>query len=156
MATINIYVPDSLKTDMDAVGNINWSGICQKCIKAEITRTRAAEGSKADAVARINAAGSSRFNAGFADGRQFALADADIDDFDVWMDYPEIKAECEEPKEAVTELVARAGGDGPSYFFGDGRITWRYLDGFHAGLMEVFYEIRFDLEATQLSHETAP
>lgn len=33
MATMNIYIPDKLKSEMDQVKNINWSNLLQAAIR---------------------------------------------------------------------------------------------------------------------------
>ena len=87
MATMNIYLPDALKTAMDEVPDPapNWSGICQKSIQAEIDRAKAAQGDMDALVSRVKAAGSSQYDQGYRDGLEFARESADVDDFELWV-----------------------------------------------------------------------
>lgn len=145
MATINVYVPDHLKQDMDALDPApNWSGLCQAAIKQEITRLRAIAGEKSAIIARVRATGSKQFQMGYDDGKTFAAETADLDDFEVFAEQYDELAQQRGPVEAIQE-IARVLGTDSDYFFGDTTPTLRYADGFAKAVKETWGTIRNEL-----------
>lgn len=149
MATVNIYVPDSLKTSMDECeeSKPNWSAVCQTAIKNEITRIKAARGEVSAIVARVRSAGSKQFAAGHEAGKAFALEEAGIDDFEAFESYNDLRFEqrFDKPTDLLDELAGQIGADDASYFIGDHNPNWRWLDGFAKAMQDTFATIKPDL-----------
>ena len=150
MATMNIYLPDALKTAMDEVPDPapNWSGICQKSIQAEIDRAKAVQGDTDALVARVKAAGSSQYDQGYQDGLEFARESADVDDFELFaVMYPELKKDHDRVRQydnalgLVEALVTIIGVDTEHYLGDRYTPTWRYLEGFAKAMQETYRSI---------------
>lgn len=158
MATMNIYLPDALKTAMDEVPAPapNWSGICQKCIQAEIDRLKAAQGDMEALVARVKAAGSSQYDQGYQDGLEFARESADVDDFELFaVEYPELmeiqnRNGCFKNAYALLETLTESIGGDPENYLGDRKsLSWRYLEGFAKAMQDTYRSIEARLGEVQ-------
>lgn len=91
MPKLNVYVPDDLKAEMDAVEGQepNWSAVAQEAFRLECARlaNRKRSGGKMDAaIERLRASKQRLTNQdkldGAASGRQWALEDAEYDELE--------------------------------------------------------------------------
>lgn len=149
MATLNIYLPDGLKAEMDAKAGMNWSGICQHAIRTELQAQNARETMNIDAIAeRIRATGgnkSPKYQAGFKDGREWAAEAADADDMESILaigSSSELVGDSLNSK--LHDFMSRMDWD--EWMWGDGQpMSERYLDGFVDGAVEILREVETKL-----------
>ena len=151
MATINVYVPDALKAEMDQHDGENWSQVAQEAFRFRLLTKRASTMEIEAVVERIKATAgdkSPRYQAGFDDGRKWAAEDADADDVEAWLD-TDLDVEAETAEDMALSLAGALGyGVG-----GRNQVDWEalfgpnmptskaYVRGFVAGLDEVFREV---------------
>ena len=154
MATINVYVPDPLKAEMDAAAtSTNWSALCQKTIRQELTRLAATAGDKKTITARVSAAGSKQYINGYAAGKAYAAEHATVDDFeefDDWYDefIDQFDSDGGKPADRgivmATEMAKFFGLD-DDYFVKDYRPTWRWSEAFAAAMKDTWEAIKHDV-----------
>lgn len=148
MATVNAYVPDSLKAEMDAIANQpNWSALFQEVAKAEIARAKATAGDRDALVARVLAKGSPKEQEGFDAGLEFARTWAEIDDFEVVAKYQSPPFDDYAASIKWKNICDELGCD-PDHFFGDNEYrSERFLKGFARAIVETYNDIRPILDA---------
>lgn len=164
MASINVYVPDSLKAQMDAMPDLKWSGIAQAAFRASVAQERTT-GLDADAIAaRLKGTAGengSAFQEGVKEGQAWAARVADVDDLSVLAatDLEALLREFPCGLDAANHLANALGtGEDASFFFGsDGQpaptaavpspITAARLRGFVAGALGVYEQVRDKISA---------
>ncbi len=157
MARISIYVRDDLKTRMDAAGDaINWSEVARPALTAAIAAYEHRKGrNMTTAIERLRA---SRLEAtqsdkedGKSDGRVWAENDAEYQ----WLKrlHLRVNEQTEEPMIALGLAIDPTGETKISEIvetcFGEVREqpSDEYLDGFIAGAVDFFKEVRSRVEA---------
>ena len=152
MATMNLYLPDALKADMDEVEGINWSSLAQSAFRSAITERRAQTTMDKQAVAeRIRSTAgtnSPKYQRGKTDGQEWAAGYADADDLEA-MSSVDLNAMWERAAEPdrgaawVADAIAQElGYDNAGDIFDDVKFTRSYIDGFVAGADDVWSQVR--------------
>lgn len=102
MATLNLYLPDALKAEMDTFGGINWSAVAQEAYRAAIIQKKAGT-MDTDAIVerlkRTDGKNSKGYKRGYEEGRTFAAERATVDQLDDLASFP-----IEQHVETVGEL----------------------------------------------------
>jgi hypothetical protein len=158
MARITLYVPDDLKTRMDAAGDaINWSEVARPVLTAAVAAFEHRKGQNmTTAIERLRA---SRLETeqtdkvqGKSDGRAWAENDAEYQ----WLKRLHLRANEQTEEEPMTALAMAIDPTGTTAFSEISEICFsevsdlpsdEYLDGFINGAVEFFKEVRSRVEA---------
>ena len=153
MATLNVYLSDALKAEMESVEGANWSQIAQDAIRAELARRKVMNTAQADistVAKRLRSTGTS-YTSGYAAGVQWAQQHADAEHLEVieaWDWEAELeRMERSTDNEVFAVDVARGlfeaewGYQDVQKLMG-GRITEKRLEGFIEGAMSIWKEAK--------------
>ena len=146
MATLNIYLPDELKAEMERMEGANWSQVCQQAIRYELLSYHARRTMNVEAIAeRIRAtagAHSKKYQQGFNDGKSWAAQEANVDEMEAMLSiesYDKLRG---------SELGGRlfsfmSALEWEKWHWGDVQPqSEKYLEGFVDGALKVFKEVR--------------
>lgn len=162
MATLNLYVPDALKAQMDEIEGRNWSAVAQEAFRTTVNQEKAKTMNTeaiAERIRKTSGTNSALYKAGFAEGERWAATEAEADDLEVIerLDVDEALSLNELSAITVaTHLAQEMGAADATYLFGDdgdhnwrsdvpSKITANRLRGFVAGAQEVYKQVKSHL-----------
>lgn len=159
MATMNLYLPDALKADMERLEGVNWSQVAQQAFKqtVEIERTRKMDVTEAG-LQRLRKGCVSKeeleLAKGIAEGKRWALEDAELEELervaemnsseDVWCGEPSAYGFGHDLADAIFGEHAWDRGDCETMcerFFGKEYPSATSVRGFVLGAQEVFEQV---------------
>lgn len=153
MATLNVYLADALKAQMESVEGVNWSQIAQDAIRAELAKRKLMNTAQTDiatVAARLKSTGTS-YTSGYAAGVKWAqqLAAAEqLEIIEAWdweadLDRLERSSGGEVfAVDAARDLFEREWAYDDVQLLMGGRITEKRLEGFIEGAMSVWKEAK--------------
>jgi hypothetical protein len=146
MATINIYVPDAMKAEMDQVQDANWSQVAREAFQYELLKRKSSPMNIDAVVERIKATrgpGSGRYQEGFSDGQKFAAESADEYQVLTWMaerDCMEF-AEPESAMQMVERFTEILQIEADKVFDPRKRRSMAYVEGFIEGFNDLISKV---------------
>lgn len=161
MATMNIYLSEDLKQEMDQITDQNWSAVCQQAIRTTInvekvkTMQTLTPQDRAAIAQRVRTTSSCHFDEGYEIGRDYAVRQANMDDFEFFQtEYATRRQQARISNQSVDKFINEINpplsglfdwiGDGDDYHITC--MTYGWIDGFVKGLLEVWQEITPELE----------
>lgn len=142
MATLNVYLPDALKAEMDHVKGVNWSQVAQEAIRGAVARSKPMDNIEAVAE-RLKNTGGTRAR-GFEAGVEWAKSTADaaeLEVLEVW-DWEALYRDVGDHEVvAISLFVAEFGYEGVRDLMG-GRVTESRLRGFVEGALSVWNQAK--------------
>lgn len=142
MATLNVYLPDALKAEMDQVKGVNWSQVAQEAIRGAVARSKPMDNIEAVAE-RLKNTGGTRAR-GFEAGVEWAKTTADaaeLEVLEVW-DWEDMYRDVGDHEVVAASLfVAEFGYEGVREIMG-GRVTENRLRGFVEGALSVWNQAK--------------
>lgn len=154
MATLNVYLADALKAEMESVGGVNWSQVAQDAIRAELAKRKVMNTAQADiatVAARLKSTGTT-YTSGYAAGVQWAQQRADAEQLEVieswdWeADLERLEAMSNRGEifavDVARDLFEREWAYDDVQQLMGGRITEKRLEGFIEGAMSVWKEAK--------------
>lgn len=150
MATINIYVPDAMKAEMDQAEGSNWSQIARQAFQYELLKRKSSQMDIDTVVERIKATAgyrSARYQEGLADGKKFAAESADADQVEDWMQQRDCMefALGDDAMEMVSRFTDILQIEADEVFDERKRRSLNYLHGFIDGFNEVIEQVHVRL-----------
>lgn len=144
MATLNVYLPDALKAEMDHVKGVNWSQVAQEAIRGAVARSKPMDNIEAVAE-RLKNTGGARAR-GFEAGVEWAKSTADAAELEVlegWDWEKEIaNSRSEDPEAVATDLFVSEFQYGDVRDLMGGRVTESRLRGFVEGALSVWNQAK--------------
>jgi len=137
MASMNVYLADALKAEMETHEGVNWSQIAQEAIRAELSRRsimNAATANLGDVVTRLKATPSS-YSSGYEAGLAWANADAEARELE---DLESLTDDTSNSLEVLQDLVEREWKYNSVTDLIGGRLNERRVQGFIDGAMSVW------------------
>ncbi len=152
MASLNVYLADALKAEMETYEGVNWSQIAQEAIRAEIGRRKVMTELHADissVVSRLKATPTS-YDSGFEAGVNWAKADAnacELEELDSWdwladLEQMQLRNNEADSPDVARQLIEQEWGYSSASSLMGGRITERRLEGFVAGARSVWKQAK--------------
>jgi hypothetical protein len=159
MASLNVYIPDALKTKMDATQGVNWSSIARGLFESVVSREESTGLSLAEVAADMRdntGPNSSQYVQGFGEGQAWASEKGELDDLAVLVtaNLEGMLGDSPSGFDAATKLARSLGTEeDATFFFGeDGSydptsgapspVTASRLRGFVAGAMSLHAQVR--------------
>jgi hypothetical protein len=152
VATLNVYLPEALKAEMDSMEGINWSQVAQEAFRETIIRSNAVSGKTEAVIERLRATAGKKgqvYKDAYEEGRAWAQQVAEADELEMLaeLDLSEYLAKAQdEPGRAAQWIFGdEFGYDDVTELLGGKRITEGRLKGFVDGALEVWKEVRSKL-----------
>jgi post-segregation antitoxin (ccd killing protein) len=153
MATLNVYLADALKAQMESVEGVNWSQIAQDAIRAELAKRKLMNTAQTDiatVAARLKSTGTA-YTSGYAAGVKWAeqrAAAEQLEIIEAWdweADLERLEQRSSGEVFAVDvarDLFEREWAYDDVQLLMGGRITEKRLEGFIEGAMSVWKEAK--------------